>query len=252
MSRLIFQRRFQPAGFRLSSVFANPAAFVRDVDVGTAALLAQHQVLLDSLAYFQEQGEDQIEAIQLYRKDFLDEAELSNNAISASEVFEVNEQDVNAMFLETVAIGIDTFTETQITALWELANQCPLSGGDAVFKARSLYSLIDPSVKYEDEERCASEPEEKPAPVQEAEIAASFQLIPNPAKDELNVKLAAPVESNTWFIVQDMQGRIHLKKDLNSGGTMYNIDTSQFPSGIYYCTIKNQGTIHKSEKLIII
>ncbi|MCB0581204.1 MAG: hypothetical protein KDD10_18075 [Phaeodactylibacter sp.] len=122
------------------------------VEVDTAALLAKHQALLDSLVYFQEQGEDQMEAIQLYREDFLDQAETDNSAISASEVFEVTEQDVNALFLETVAIGTDTFTETQITALLAIADQCPLAGGDAVFKARSLYSLIDPLVKYEDEE----------------------------------------------------------------------------------------------------
>ncbi|MCO6490055.1 MAG: T9SS type A sorting domain-containing protein [Phaeodactylibacter sp.] len=222
------------------------------IEVDTAALLAQHQAILDSLAYFQEQGDDQMEAIQLYRENFLDQAEIGNSAISANEVFEVNEQDVNSLFLETVAMGIDTFTEAQITELWAIADQCPLAGGDAVFKARSLYSLIDPLIKYEDEELCASEPEERAMVVQEAEIAASFQLIPNPAKDELNVKLAAPVESNTWFIVQDMQGRIHLKKDLNAGGTMYNINTSQLPSGIYYCTIKSLGIAHKTEKLIII
>ncbi|MCB9267836.1 MAG: right-handed parallel beta-helix repeat-containing protein, partial [Lewinellaceae bacterium] len=130
------------------------------IEVDTAALLVKHQNLLDSLSHLRQEGEDQIEAIQLYREDFLEQAETDNTAISASEVFEVNEQDVNALFLETVAIGVDTFTEAQITALWAFANQCPLSGGDAVFKARSLYSLIDPLVKYEDEELCSSEPEE--------------------------------------------------------------------------------------------
>lgn len=195
---------------------------------------------------------DQIEAIRLSQEDFLEQAELSNNSISASEVFEANEQDVNALLLETIAIGIDTFTETQITALWAIASQCPLAGGDAVFKARSLYSLIDPLAKYEDEERCASEPEERPAPTHRLEIAMGFQLIPNPAKDELNVKLAAPVESRTWFVIQDMRGRIYLHKELDAGGTMYNINTSQLPSGIYYCTIKSLGIAHKTEKLIII
>ncbi|MCB0578572.1 MAG: T9SS type A sorting domain-containing protein, partial [Phaeodactylibacter sp.] len=208
------------------------------VEVDTATLLAQHQALLDSLAHFQEQGEDQMEAIQLYREDFLDEAELSNNSISASEVFEANEQDVNALFLETVAVGIDTFTETQITALWELANQCPLSGGDAVFKARSLYSLIDPLVKYQDEERCASEPEERQAPVHQPEIAAKLQLIPNPAKDELTVRLPEPLGIADYFIVYNLRGQVQLEKQLRVGETVFLINTSQLPAGIYYCTIR--------------
>lgn len=149
-------------------------------------------------------------------------------------------------------MGIDTFTEAQITELWAIADQCPLAGGDAVFKARSLYSLIDPLIKYEDEELCASEPEERPMVVQEAEIAASFQLIPNPAKDELWVKLAKPVEDRTQFIVYDTRGRIHLEKNLDTGRAMFIVNTNQVPAGTYYCMIKSQGLIHKTEKLIII
>ena len=222
------------------------------VEVDTAALLAKHQSLLDSLSSLQKEGEDQIEAIQLYRENFLDQADIGNSAISANEVFEVNEQDVNALFLETVTVGIDTFTEAQITDLWAIANQCPLAGGDGVFKARSLYSLVDPLVKYEDEERCASEPEERTAPVHHPEIASNIQLIPNPAKDELWVKLAKPVEARTQLFVYDTRGRIHLEKNLDVGRTMFIVNTSQVPAGIYYCMIKSQGSIHKTEKLIII
>ncbi|MCO6490121.1 MAG: T9SS type A sorting domain-containing protein, partial [Phaeodactylibacter sp.] len=222
------------------------------IEVDTAALLAKHHALLDSIAYLHQQGEEQTEAIQLYREDFLEEAEMGNNSISASEVFEINEQDVNTLFLETVSIGVDTFTETQITELWAIANQCPLSGGDAVFRARSLYSLVDPLIMYDDDELCASELEERPVAVQQPQIAAKFQLIPNPAKDELTVKLAAPVEVRIWFIIQDLRGRTHFEKELDTGRATYNINTSQLPPGIYYCTIRSQGSVHKTKKLIIV
>ena len=223
------------------------------IEVDTVALLTKYQSLLDSLGNLYQEGEDQMEAIQLYREDFLEEAEVDNIAISASEVFEVNEQDVNALFLETVAVGIDTLTEAQIVDLWAIANQCPLAGGDAVFKARSLYSLVDPMVKYEDKERCASEPEERAMSVHQSEIASGIQLIPNPAKDELQVKLANPVEAApAQFIVYDTRGRIHLEKELDLGRVIFTINTSQLSTGIYYCMVKSQGSIHKTEKLIII
>lgn len=221
-------------------------------EVDTSALLAKHQSLLDSLAYLGKQEEDHIEAIQLYRTDLLEEAEAANGSISANEVFEANEKDINSLFLETVAIGIDTFTEAQITSLWALANQCPLSGGGAVFKARSLYSLIDPLVKYQDEELCNSEPEEGPEPINRPETATKFQLIPNPAKDELRVKLAKIIETRTQFIVYDIRGQIHLEKNLDMGRAIFAVNINQLPTGIYYCTIKSQGSAHKTEKLIII
>ena len=222
------------------------------IEIDTAALLAKHQGLLDSLSYLRQQGEDQMEAIQLYREDFLEQAETDNTAISASEVFEVNEQDVNALFLETVAIGVDTFTEAQITALWAFANQCPLSGGDAVFKARSLYSLIDPLVKYEDEELCSSEPEERPAVIHQPEILSSFQLIPNPAKDELSVRLLEPLGKGGFFSAFNLRGQVQLEKQLEVGKAVFLIDTSQLPAGIYYCTIRGHGISLEPQKLIII
>lgn len=188
----------------------------------------------------------------MYREDLLDEVELGNSAASASEVFEVNEQYINSLFLETVAIGIDTFTETQVTGLWDLANQCPLSGGDAVFKARSLYSLIDPLVKYEDDERCASEPEERPTPFYVPETASSFQLTPNPAKGELTVRLPEPLEKGGYFAAYNLRGQVQLEKQLRVGETVFLVDTSQLPAGIYYCTIKGHGKTYEPQKLIII
>ena len=90
-------------------------------------------------------------------------------------------------------VGIDTFTQFQINKLLAAANQCPLSGGDGAFKARSLYSLVDPLVKYDDGALCAPAPEARPKqPAPAASVAKDFQIIPNPAKDELTVRLHKP------------------------------------------------------------
>ena len=221
------------------------------VEVDTAALLAKHQSLLDSLSYLYQEGEDQIEAIQLYRENFLDQADIGNSAISASEVFEVNEQDVNSLFLETVAIGIDTFTEAQITELWAIADQCPLAGGDAVFKARSLYSLIDPLVKYQDEERCASEPEAR-LKATKLNAASAFRLIPNPARNEIQVMFAQPLDRGASIIIYDTQGRLHKIQDLEAGQAVFRINTEQLPSGLYYCKLYGVEGLYNARKLVII
>ncbi|MCB9291198.1 MAG: T9SS type A sorting domain-containing protein [Lewinellaceae bacterium] len=149
-------------------------------------------------------------------------------------------------------VGIDTFTQFQINKLLAVANQCPLSGGDGVFKARSLYSLVDPLVKYDDEMLCEPAPEARPQHTLQPELPKGFHLIPNPARDELRVKLAVPVEARSWFFIQDIHGRIYFEKELDAGSARYYINTNQLPSGIYYCTIRSQGSTHKTEKLIII
>ncbi|MCO6493665.1 MAG: T9SS type A sorting domain-containing protein, partial [Phaeodactylibacter sp.] len=221
------------------------------IEIDTAALLAKHQSLLDSLSYLRQQGADQMEAIQLYREDFLEEAEMSNSSISANEVFEVNEQDVNSLFLETVAMGVDTFTEAQITDLWTIANQCPLAGGDAVFMARSLYSLIDPLVKYEDEERCASEPEARPKTTKVNAVSA-FRLIPNPARNEIQITFAQPLDGNATIVIYDTQGRMQQVYALEAGQAVFSIDTGHLPAGLFYCRLLGVEGLDNAHKLVII
>ncbi len=43
---------------------------------------------------------------------------------------------VNEIYLSTVAKGITIFNSTQITQLSNIAHQCPLTGGRAVYRAR--------------------------------------------------------------------------------------------------------------------
>ena len=150
-------------------------------------------------------------------------------------------------------VGIDTFTQFQINKLLAVANQCPLSGGDGVFKARSLYSLVDPLVKYDDGALCAPAPEARPQqPAPAASVAKDFQIIPNPAKDELTVRLHKPLKKDTRFVVYDIRGELHLEKQLEAGEYIFYCNTSRLSTGIYYCKIESKESVYKTQKLIII
>jgi hypothetical protein len=65
-----------------------------------------------------------------------------NGLLPNNEVFLANEKLVNEIYLNTIAKGLSEFTLEQKNDLQYIANQCPLAGGDAVYSARSLYSLI--------------------------------------------------------------------------------------------------------------
>ena len=150
-------------------------------------------------------------------------------------------------------VGIDTFTQFQINKLLAVANQCPLSGGDGVSKARSLYSLVDPLVKYDDGALCAPAPEARPQqPAPAASVAKDFQIIPNPAKDELTVRLHKPLKKDTRFVVYDIRGELHLEKQLEAGEYIFYCNTSRLSTGIYYCKIESKESVYKTQKLIII
>ena len=122
-----------------------------------------------------------------------------------------------------------------------------------MFKARSLYSLIDPLVKYDDETLCAPAPEARPEqPDPMTSVAKNFQIIPNPAKDELTVRLHEPLKKDTRFVVYDIRGQIHLERQLEVGESIFYCNTSQLPTGIYYCKIESQDPAYETRKLVII
>ena len=150
-------------------------------------------------------------------------------------------------------VGIDTFTQFQINKLLAVANQCPLSGGDGVSKARSLYSLVDPLVKYDDGALCAPAPEARP---QQADPAAyvtkNFQIIPNPAKDEIHLQFTQPLDENVQFVICDAQGRIQKMQQLESGQAIFSINIGHLPVGLYYCKLLDSETKNESHKLVII
>ena len=50
---------------------------------------------------------------------------------------------INEIYLSTVAKDVLEFTNDQIQDLYAIASQCTLAGGQAVYRARSLYALAD-------------------------------------------------------------------------------------------------------------
>ncbi|MBK8950418.1 MAG: hypothetical protein IPM68_16665 [Flavobacteriales bacterium] len=63
---------------------------------------------------------------------------------------------MNEIHLATIGKDVDIFSTTQAGALFDIANQCPMIGGNAVFKARSLYWLIDDNYDFDDLLLCLS------------------------------------------------------------------------------------------------
>ncbi|MCB9349296.1 MAG: T9SS type A sorting domain-containing protein [Lewinellaceae bacterium] len=119
------------------------------------------------------------------------------------------------------------------------------------FQARSLNSLVDPLMKYDDKLLCAPPPA-RPQQREPQVVAKGFQLIPNPAKNELMAHFTEPLKDNTLFIIYDIRGQVHLEKRLEAGESIFYVNTSQLLPGIYYCKIGNHSPVYEARKLVII
>ena len=61
-----------------------------------------------------------------------------NSAIAVAEPFEDMEQRVNDIYLQTIASNVLELTNEQQFVLEFIANECPYTGGPAVFRARNM------------------------------------------------------------------------------------------------------------------
>jgi hypothetical protein len=77
-----------------------------------------------------------------------------NYAATGTTDAELYEQSINEMMLRTSRYGIDSVSEVQKTELAFVAHLCPFAAGPAVYKARTLYALLDPMAQYYDRLMC--------------------------------------------------------------------------------------------------
>ncbi len=69
-------------------------------------------------------------------------------------LFENYEKDLNRIYLDVLTQGWQDLSTADLEQLEELALSCPFVNGSAVYKARSLFSHIQPGISYNDLEIC--------------------------------------------------------------------------------------------------
>ncbi len=171
----------------------------------------------------------------------------TNAALGTSELIESNQQQVNDIYLGTVAKDVGTFTTAQATQLFDIANQCPMVGGNAVFRARALYSLIDDSQDFDDPLLC----------LQQGIIVRNMQeaqsnavaVVPNPARDEASLVLTEAWNAQGTLIVYNTLGMEVLKHTVPANTMRYAFSTGSLAPAVYHFQViapsgaMNQGKL---------
>lgn len=84
-------------------------------------------------------------------------------------------------------------------------------------------------------------------------VLQNVSVYPNPSKDFVNVKYALEKESDVSLSLLDLTGKVVYsisETKENEGEKNIKINTSAFPSGVYFLNLKCNG-VNKQEKLII-
>jgi hypothetical protein len=149
-------------------------------------------------------------------------------------------------------------TPDQLTALRALADQCPLEGGTAVYRARALRTWFDGhTTPYTDD--CPQTPEQNPyrkaattlLSGRENEALPQATLYPNPATDRVTVHYRH-LEPGAWLQVTTLTGQPIARLDLPDTNGLQTLNTDTWAPGLYLCRIHNAAghTLHTTKLLI--
>ena len=117
----------------------------------------------------------------------LAQAYLINEGVATYEIPYINEKTVNRIQVIYLLNGLDS-TEQHIDELTGIAMQCPYSGGRAVYRARSILSLLNIDSVYDDAVICSPEGNYRsPLNNKESEKENEIKIIPNPANTAIRL-----------------------------------------------------------------
>lgn len=187
-----------------------------------------------------------------------------NNAIdTATDIMLANEKLINDIYLRYSRYGIDSITSDDYNLIEELALQCPLVGGTAVYKARMLYGIYQPSISYDDLEICNNaglykggkglfDDENAMLSQQLLEMRSDkLTVYPNPTSGQVTFEYSIKNGEKAELIITDVYGKKLLQLKL-ANLTKTIVDLSRQPAGVYFYRYVLSGATGSSGKIILV
>ena len=196
----------------------------------------------------------------------LQQVQSVNNSLVTNFNAEINEQWLNALQLKIVRFGRDSVSTSDLQQLEILAKSCPMIEGQAVYKARTIFSFYEPGLFYNDFEDCNLGSKGGANPYQSiltflksqtsslAKIRTdkieALLLFPNPSSGLLNLKLNTGESGSQFFSIFDVTGRNVLKQHVHFLDGMASVEVYNLPPGLYTYNVAN-GTATYFGKFLI-
>lgn len=172
-----------------------------------------------------------------------------SGTVTTGTLIDENIRMVNDVFLNTVAMGVLEFDSTQTADLQALANQCPLTHGSAVFRARSLLSLVA-NVVYDDDGLCTGSSSQGGGAAALKKPDSEYMLFPNPATNE--VTMIGPSGTQGKIVIMNSLGEIMVEQKVLPDERKSTVRTDNIGNGLYLFIFYSNDEPLFTEKLIIV
>lgn len=179
-----------------------------------------------------------------------------NSTISPTNVLEQNQKTINELILKSAILPDYFYTPDDSSILMNIATQCPLAGGNAVYQARNLLMSIASNV-IEFEDNCIdgnSRMEIIDGAGTTHNDVIVYKLYPNPNDGNMIFEYSMQQqESIGTLVLYDIAGRIINKYHLTEGSnSQLKISEATLNNGIYFYSVVIDGKVISNSKFLII
>jgi hypothetical protein len=185
----------------------------------------------------------------------IDSAQSVYNDLDAGATVDSDWLTVQGMMLDFVMDSVSVFAidSAQHVTLYEIADKHEASLATA--NARSILKLVFNEEFTDDFDevslRIISQESHAVPKRYEANVLKKFELIPNPAKDQVTVSYNLPkLSPNAKFEVIDILGQVHVSRKISSASNFFTLSLTELSAGIYLCRIYDEN-LREEKKLII-
>ncbi|MBX2926390.1 MAG: T9SS type A sorting domain-containing protein [Saprospiraceae bacterium] len=175
-----------------------------------------------------------------------------NDSIVVATDYEYNEKAVNDIYLSRLAELSFVPDSSEVALLESIAEQCPFTGGNAVYRARALLMLLTGEAAVYDDSLACLPVQALTAP---PDIAISqaihptreLKIYPNPTQGEVDIIWNEAVEQSGRIAIFDLFGRQIQQVQVPVGSMGQNLSLRHLPKGLYVVRtwLDNQEFVNK-------
>lgn len=181
-----------------------------------------------------------------------DSVKAANTSVATTELMDLNTKQVNEIYLSTIGSEVDTFTLAQVNSLFSIANQCPMVGGEAVFRARALYALVNSEQGFDDELLCIQQGIIVKSVKQQDPGITYAAVVPNPAMDAATLVLHEKLDGPAVFVVFNTLGSEVMRVELSAETLRLSFSTERLAPALYHYQVRGPAELIGEGKLSII
>lgn len=151
--------------------------------------------------------------------------------------FEEYDRVISQIYLSTIAQGNYSFSEQDSSTIYNIASLCPALGGKSVYKARSLYSLLNDSIFFDDDSLCVSQSvmfrlQEN---MNQTQVLKAFaKIYPNPTQDLITIDFENDLKSPVTFKLYNALGKLITSRTLNKTFEQLSLKELSNQNGLYF------------------